>query len=64
MNTLDKPDQMAAKGDLDAGYNTFSHAKVNIIQTDQPQLLIDYLTSKGQRSVTTASCIKQEVKQY
>lgn len=60
VNALNKPDQMAAEGDLDAGYNTFSHAKVNIIQTDQPQLLIDYLRSKGQRSVTTASCMKLE----
>jgi glycerophosphoryl diester phosphodiesterase len=58
VNALDIPDKLAAEGDIDAGYNTFSNAKVNIIQTDQPQLLIDYLTSTGQRSVTTVNCMK------
>lgn len=58
VNALGKPDQMAEKGDLDAGFSTFSNANVDIIQTDHPQLLIDYLTTKGQRSIKTELCMK------
>ncbi|XPF93823.1 glycerophosphodiester phosphodiesterase family protein [Colwellia sp. RE-S-Sl-9] len=62
VNALGRPDQIAADVDTEAGYNAFANAKVNIIQTDQPQLLIDYLTSKRQRKLSTDDCMQQEVK--
>jgi glycerophosphoryl diester phosphodiesterase len=49
INALGAPDKMANDGDVEAAYMPYVAVNANIIQTDQPKLLIDFLESKGKR---------------
>lgn len=50
VNTLHNPDEIAAKGDEVLAFSSFESSNVDIIQTDEPEILIGYLTKKNARS--------------
>jgi len=50
INALGIPDAMFRKGDIDKAMSNLLQYKANIIQTDEPELLIKYLNSNGLRN--------------
>ena len=50
INALGIPDAMIRKGDVDEAMNRLLQYNANIIQTDEPELLIKYLDSVGLRN--------------
>jgi glycerophosphoryl diester phosphodiesterase len=55
VNALNEPDIEASKGNIDKAYGAFSDSNVDIIQTDEPELLINFLNSKQQRTCSPIS---------
>jgi len=50
VNVLNEPDAMASRGFAENAYKPFVDSYVDIIQTDEPEILIDYLTKRGFRN--------------
>lgn len=50
INALGEPDAMIRMGEIDKAMNKLLLYNANIIQTDEPELLIEYLDSKGLRN--------------
>lgn len=49
INALGIPDAMIRKGDVDKAMNNLLQYNANIIQTDEPEMILNYLNSKGLR---------------
>jgi len=49
INALGIPDAMIRKGDVDEAMKNLLQHKANIIQTDEPEKILEYLNSKGLR---------------
>lgn len=50
VNALHEPDRVASKGFAEKAYAIFASAKVDIIQTDEPTLLVNFLSARNLRS--------------
>jgi len=49
INALGEPDQMIRKGKTEDAVESLLKYKANIIQTDEPKMLIKYLEKRGSR---------------
>jgi glycerophosphoryl diester phosphodiesterase len=49
INALGIPDAMIRKGDVDKAMHNLLQHHANIIQTDEPELVIEYLNTEGLR---------------
>ncbi|MDX1283763.1 MAG: hypothetical protein R3182_02060, partial [Draconibacterium sp.] len=50
INALGEPDNLIRNGNAEEAMEKLLQFKANIIQTDEPELLIEYLDSKGLRN--------------